>query len=161
MAADFADPIFAAAKRHQLEPALIAAVIYQESRGNPLAVRYEPAFFRRYVEPWGRGYLPGYVPTQCSLVTEKHMRATSWGLMQVMGETARERGYAGEFLTGLLDPAVNISIGAEYLSHLIRNARGSIREALLRWNGGGNAAYPLEVTSHVQSGRYRAVLGQG
>lgn len=159
MGTDFSDQILSAAKRHQVEPTLIAAVIYQESRGNPLAVRYEPAFFRRYVEPWGRRDLKGHVPTTCSLVTEKHMRATSWGLMQLMGQTARERGYVGEFLTGLLDPVVNISVGAEYLSHLIRAARGSVREALLRWNGGGNAAYPLEVQSHISTGRYRTVLG--
>lgn len=158
MAADFADPIFAAAKRHQLEPSLIAAVIYQESGGNPLAVRYEPAFFYRYVEPLGKGELPGHVPTSCSLATEKNLRATSWGLMQIMGETARERGYTGEFLTGLLDPAVNISIGVEYLSHLIRDARGVIPAALARWNGGGNATYAAEVVAHISSGRYRVIL---
>ena len=39
-----------ASEQFKISPGLIAAVILQESGGNAKAVRYEPAFFRRYVE---------------------------------------------------------------------------------------------------------------
>jgi hypothetical protein len=39
------------AAAHGLEPALVCAVIEQESAWNPWAVRYEPAFLSRYVAP--------------------------------------------------------------------------------------------------------------
>src|SRR6267142_5325096 len=39
------------AAAHGLEPALVCAVIEQESAWNPWAVRYEPGFLSRYVAP--------------------------------------------------------------------------------------------------------------
>jgi soluble lytic murein transglycosylase-like protein len=37
------------AAAHTLDPALVCAVIEQESAWNPWAVRYEPGFLSRYV----------------------------------------------------------------------------------------------------------------
>ena len=40
-----------AAEAERLEPALVCAVVEQESGWNPWAIRYEPAFFAKYVAP--------------------------------------------------------------------------------------------------------------
>ena len=139
------------ATRLDLDLLLVAAVIHQESAGDPWAIRYEPNFFRRYVQNKDRSRIGGYVPRMCSFDTEKKARSTSWGAMQIMGQVARERGFRGEFLSELCDPDVNISFGCEFLAHLLRT-RGSVESALLRWNGGANKAYPTEVLAHIDSG---------
>jgi soluble lytic murein transglycosylase-like protein len=71
-----------AAAAHALDPALVCAICEQESAWDPFALRYEPAFFDRYVAPQ---LAAGKIS-----VTEAHARAFSWGLMQVMGQVARE-----------------------------------------------------------------------
>lgn len=81
----------AAAVAHNLPPALVCAVAEWESGGwQPFAMRYEPAFERRY-DPVDATKQP----------TEHYARAVSWGLMQVMGETARELGFTGNYLSQL------------------------------------------------------------
>lgn len=143
--------IIQASKLTGIEPNLLCAVIHQESGGKPYAVRYEPAFYKTYVQTKTAKTLLGHVPTTCSLETEKQMRATSFGLMQMMGQVFRERGFRGEFLTETLDPAINIKFGSEFLKHLL-DKNGSTEKALLRWNGGGNPDYGKEVLSHIASG---------
>jgi hypothetical protein len=39
------------AMNHSLDPALICAVVEQESSWNPFAIRYEPEFYLHYVRP--------------------------------------------------------------------------------------------------------------
>jgi soluble lytic murein transglycosylase-like protein len=134
-----------------VSPTLLAAVIHQESRGNPFAIRYEPAFFRRYLENKPKNSLIGHVPTSCTVDTERYARSCSWGLFQVMGQTMRERGFKGEFLSELLEPEINIKWGAEFLQTLLLK-HGDTEKALLRWNGGGDREYPNKVLSHIDSG---------
>ena len=77
-----------AAEAHALWPELVCAIVEQESAWNPWALRYEPAFYERYIAPQiARGAIPD--------VTESRARAFSWGLMQVMGQVAREHGFVG------------------------------------------------------------------
>jgi len=78
------------AAAHALDPALVCAVIEQESAWNPWAVRYEPGFLSRYVAPL---YTAGKLSA-----TETYTRSMSWGLMQVMGQVAREFGFAADSL---------------------------------------------------------------
>jgi len=40
-----------AAAAQSIEPALVCAVVEQESGWNPWAMRYEPLFFAKYVAP--------------------------------------------------------------------------------------------------------------
>ncbi|MFZ0821749.1 MAG: transglycosylase SLT domain-containing protein [Candidatus Acidiferrales bacterium] len=75
----------AAAAAHSLDPALVCAVVEQESAWNPWAIRYEPGFLARYVAPL---FTAGKLST-----TEAYARSFSWGLMQVMGQVAREHGF--------------------------------------------------------------------
>lgn len=139
-----------------LDGELISAVIWQESRGNPYAFRYEPGFYIKYID--GKK-LTGFVPS-FNLVSEKserHGRATSWGLMQVMGATARENGFEGTFLAELCDPETNIYVGARILKKLI-DKHDSSQKALLAYNGGSNKEYPAEVFQHLDTKDYAAIF---
>lgn len=81
----FEGAIQQAAATFGLDADLLRAVIWKESKGDPLAVRFEPR-----------------IPD------------TSYGLMQVLLGTARSLGFAGS-MQELLDPATNIAVGTQYL----------------------------------------------
>lgn len=123
---------------HQgLPPSLVCAVIEQESAWNPYAMRYEPAFRTRYVAPLR---LPD---------TEEIARSISWGLMQVMGQVARENGYIERFLPALCDPATGIRTGCIVLGRKMATASGDVSRALGLWNGGANQDYAHEVLARI------------
>lgn len=128
---------------HDLEPALVCAVIEQESGWNPWAVRYEPAFLSRYVAPL---YTAGKLSA-----TEAYTRAMSWGLMQVMGQVAREFGFAADSLPELCDPATAVELGCRILAKRMARTRGDLPAALLAWNGGANPNYPVEVLARMRN----------
>ncbi len=129
------------AATHGLEPALVCAVIEQESAWNPWAVRYEPGFLSRYVAPL---YTAGKLSA-----TEAYTRSMSWGLMQVMGQVARESGFAGQSLAELCDPETSLEFGCRILAARLARARGDVASALLAWNGGANANYAAEVLART------------
>lgn len=103
----------AASREHGLPRSLVAAIADAESGGDPSAFRFEPAFFTRYVDGKNKAHAG-----QCSLASENMARASSFGLMQVMGQTARELGFDGPFLTGLCDPATGLAYGCRLLARL-------------------------------------------
>jgi soluble lytic murein transglycosylase-like protein len=125
----------ATAVAHGLSPDLVCAVVEQESNWDTWAVRFEPAFEKRYIHP----ALPA-APT-----TEELSLAISWGLMQVMGQSAREHGFRGRFFTGLCNPEVGLEIGCRVLSDKWARANANLETALQHWNGGGNPVYASEV----------------
>jgi soluble lytic murein transglycosylase-like protein len=129
------------ALRHGLAPEIVCAVCEQESSWNPWAIRYEPAFRQRYVAPLG---LPA---------TEEIARSMSWGLMQVMGETAREAGFSDKFLSALADPATGLEFGCVVLAEKFRLAEGNAFAALESWNGGGNPDYASQVLARTATYR--------
>ena len=137
------------AAEHDIEPALVCAVIEQESAWNPWAVRYEPGFLSRYVAPL---YTAGKVSA-----TEAYTRAMSWGLMQVMGQVAREFGFKEASLCELCDPATGIEFGCRILAARLSRARGDVPAALLAWNGGNNANYAAEVLARKRNYSSRPV----
>lgn len=116
-----------------LDPALVCAVVEQESSWNPWAIRFEPAFKRHYIDPLNLDNL-----------TEEVARSISWGLMQVMGEVAREKGFKGP-LPSLCDPETGIAVGISHLASKLKAAGGNVSKALLLWNGGSNPNYPSQV----------------
>jgi len=59
------------AARRRLDPALVCAVVEQESNWNPWAMRYEPLFFAKYVAPLYTNNKVG--------ATEAYARGISWG----------------------------------------------------------------------------------
>lgn len=145
-AADLVSMAKAAAVTHEIEPELVCAVVEQESGWETYATRYEPAFFTRYIAPL---LTSGVVLNP----TEGYARATSWGLMQVLGQVAREHGFLDRVMGRLCDPPIGLDIGCRVLSHKITVAEGNVSKALLLWNGGGNPAYPDQVLARVA--RYR------
>ena len=83
-----------AAEAEGLEPALVCAVAEQESAWNPWAMRYEPAFFTKYVAPLYTNYKV--------TASEAYARGFSWGLMQVMGQVAARNGLRRAVLVGVV-----------------------------------------------------------
>ncbi len=130
----------AKAEKHQIDPALLCALAHHESNNwKPWAIRYEPAFYGRYISHM----------TMIS-ATEKQARAFSYGLCQVMGQTARELGFSGDYLTELCDPAINLDFAARKLKQCLGRANGDVRQGLLFYNGGANPAYPDLVLAHLK-----------
>ena len=136
-----------------LDPALVCAVCEQETgdrRPNPAtgreswdpwAIRYEDGFYHEYVRPL-------VVGGELHDATEARARAFSWGLMQVMGQTAREKGYGGH-LAQLCDPATGIETGCRVLAAKLQEAQGDVERALLLWNGGADLLYPGQVLART------------
>ena len=125
------------ATAESLDLALVCAVIEQESAWNTWAMRYEPLFFAKYVAPL-------YTNNKIT-ASEAYARGFSWGLMQVMGQVARESGCDAPFLSILCDPAQGLATGCKVLRRKFDSAEGDTTRALLAWNGGANLAYPVQV----------------
>src|SRR5271156_686434 len=120
-----------------LDPVLVCSVVEQESAWNPWAMRYEPAFFAKYV---------AHLYTNNKITaSEAYARGFSWGLMQVMGQVVREMGFDGTFLSATCDPEQGLAIGCKLLRKKIDAMDGDTTRGLLAWNGGGNPAYPAQV----------------
>ena len=137
------------AAEHALDPQLVCAVIEQESAWNPWAVRYEPAFLTRYVAPL---YTAGKLSA-----TEAYTRAMSWGLMQVMGQVAREFGFDSSSLAELCDAATGIDFGCRVLAARLKRAKGDVPAALQSWNGGASPNYAAEVLARKRNYSARPV----
>ena len=143
----------ATADRHGLDEALVCAVCEQESSWDTWASRFEPDFFTKYI---AGPFLAGNLQPGSGKVsqTEAYQRAFSWGLMQVMGQVAREEGFLGPSLVELCDPAVGLDVGCKHLANIVRRV-GDVSDAqtvaLLHWNGGGNLDYPKEVLARIPS----------
>jgi soluble lytic murein transglycosylase-like protein len=130
-----------AARAHSLWPELVCAIVEQESSWDRWALRYEPAFYARYVEPQlARGIIPE---------SEARARAFSWGLMQVMGQVAREHGFVGASLAALCDPVTGLDVGCRVFAAKLAAAEGNVARALLIWNGGANRDYPAQVLARA------------
>lgn len=151
----------------EVSPELVAAIIYQESYRAVrklsiaiFAIRYEDGFYARYI---ANKTLVGENPnfTQVSRVTEMRARAISWGLMQIMGQTAREMGYGEPYLSALVNPEVNIHYGTKYLASRLRRF-GAI-DGVRAYNGSiknpDTEKYRIEVEGHISSGAYKEILG--
>ncbi|MFZ5425739.1 MAG: transglycosylase SLT domain-containing protein [Thermodesulfobacteriota bacterium] len=132
------------AARHGLPARLVEAVVKVESGGDPWAFRYEPRFYERYV--LNDASLRAAPP--CSLATERQARASSWGLMQVMGATARGLGFSGPFLAQLCEPSAGLEYGCRLLALLRDRHLPS-----LGWPG-VVAAYNAGSPRRDESGRY-------
>jgi len=126
-----------AAIAQSLDPALVCALVEQESGWNPWAIRYEPAFFSKYVATL-------YTNNKIA-ATEAYARGFSWGLMQVIGQVAREFGFDALFLSALCDPEQGLAVGCKVLRKKFDAMAGDTTRALLAWNGGGNPTYAAQV----------------
>ncbi len=107
--------IQAKAVAHGHPAELIRAMAEQESSFFPYRNRFEQGFYDSYI----KGKNLDFVPPLCLKITEALGRATSWGLLQVMGATARQYGFRG-WLPELCLPEVGLEWGCRYLADLRR-----------------------------------------
>lgn len=139
---DFVKEIRVVAGKEQVDPALVAAIVAAESSGRTDAFRFEPAFWRRYClnNPLYSQDTPRRV-------------ASSYGLMQVMYPTARERGFPGPPEL-LFIPEIGLTWGCRHLKLLLEWAQGDTWKAVAAYNGGqGNwdADTPQRYAAKVRS----------
>lgn len=99
------------AEGSKLNAPLIEAIITVESRWNPWAMRHEKDF--SYLVDCERHAKF----SQVTVDTERSLQRMSFGLMQIMGGTARSIGYVGP-LAVLLDPEVNVHWGGRYFQRI-------------------------------------------
>jgi hypothetical protein len=125
---DIRAAVVLAATKHKLETSLVLALIRQESDGEVYTQRFEPAF-RYFFDP-----VTVARRLKVSIDTEKIGQGTSYGLMQVMGATARELGFL-RYFGEIFEPATNLEIGCRYLKSLI-NRFGSARDGIAAYNAG-------------------------
>lgn len=130
------------ARRHELEPPMVGAIIIQESGGNPFAVRYEPNY--RWLWPPGG---PIVTPRGVSVETERFMQMCSFGAMQIMGATARELGFNHPYLTVLCMPTEGVEWGCRYLASLRRRFGTDPQRYVSAYNAGS----PFPGSTYVES----------
>jgi soluble lytic murein transglycosylase-like protein len=147
-----------AAETQGLWPELVCAIVEQESAWNPWALRYEPAFYEKYIATSLTARRPDRQASRLGALTspevpddptEARARAFSWGLMQVMGQVAREHGFAEASLASLCDPAMGLDVGCRVFAAKLAAAEGNVSRALLLWNGAGNRDYPAAVLARA------------
>lgn len=123
------------APKYGLDPYLVCALCEQESGWEPGAVRFEPAFLRRYIAPMNLDMF------------ESFNRSTSWGLAQIMGQTAIELGFRGD-LTLLRDPDTGLDYGCRKLQRCFME-HVTAEPSLQAYNGGGNPNYGAQVLARM------------
>lgn len=98
------DKIAEAALQFDLPISIVRGIVCQESSGwTNKNTRFEEGFYNQYTR-----HMKGISEE------DKKRRATSWGPMQVMGQTAREMGFKGDF-EDLLDLEIGLYWGCRYL----------------------------------------------
>jgi soluble lytic murein transglycosylase-like protein len=141
----FGDLIREQARRHGLDPILVAAVICQESGGRETAIRVERGFWKRYYEGIMRLIRSTPSTRDNHWAQYPDLFACSYGLMQVLYPVALELGLVLDFPTDLCKPERGIQAGCMKLQQCFKQANQSQRQALLRYNGGGDPAYPDKI----------------
>lgn len=152
----FWDKILIAAKKYDLDPILVEAIVVQESAGNCDAFRFEKDFWNRLMKPQAK--FKGLNPRRYS---------SSYGLLQIMWAVAVERGWSADLPPELLFvPETSLDLGCRQLRHLTDRMiakyptaqADTLRPAILAsYNGGfqgpdalrpANAAYAKSVLAN-------------
>jgi hypothetical protein len=125
-----------------LPEGLLVGQVEVESSADPSAFKYERDFFQRYIQPnpTAKGYRYG------------PLAASSYGLLQVMLETALELGFDGK-PEDLFIPRVGLMWGAKYLQacwHSVGNTPQTYPSALCRYNGGLGNQPPFKNLAYAQ-----------
>ncbi len=155
--------IKAAADLYHLDPILITAIVQKESSGNQWAWNPEPRY--RYLwdvrtnQPFRTLTLTERASGTPPLDFHAHRgdpdqewwgQRASWGLMQVMGATARELGFAGDYIPQILHPETNLALGCKLMSQLLGWAKDT-RRALAAYNAGRGGVDSLQGQNYATS----------
>lgn len=114
------------ALEYGIDPDLVEAFVMTESSGNPKATRYEANFYKKYIQPM----------LYANAIEPKDAigRATSWGLMQIMGQVAREKGFKGAF-EELFEPSENLKWCLKHLKGFMDTYK-NLDDAIASYNAG-------------------------
>lgn len=123
------------AAKFSFNPILIAAIIGAESDGDTYRNRIETQMRIRN-NPQRFASI-----AKISVETEVANQGMSWGLMQVMGVTARDMGLEKSLLT-LIEPDVGIEWGCHYLAHIFKLYQCDFPDAIAAYNAGSIARGP-------------------
>lgn len=127
--------IVSTARGAQVPPELVLGIIEAESGGDPRAARINSTY------PYTM--MQAKRPAMCSVDVERIFQKTAWGLMQVMGATARELGFDG-WLSELVVPETNVRLGIEFLGRKMSQhlERDGIEGVVAAYNGGAPRRRP-------------------
>jgi hypothetical protein len=123
---------------------LLQAQVIRESSGHADAFRYEPAFYDHYLKGNSAAKSVAYGP----------LGACSYGLLQIMLETAMEIGFSDR-PEALFRPSVGLAFGCKKMQLLWQNVGGSAtsyRTALARYNGAGAQADAYAASIYTLAG---------
>lgn len=135
----FTDLFRQAGEKYEIDPLLLVAIAIKESSLQPDSFRKEPAFYKRYVSRLTVKRIKEYNPWVFALeavAKEKEAEACSYGLMQVMGLTARELGFRNMHLRDLHESQINIEYGAKVIKKQLVRYSGDVEKALSAYNAG-------------------------
>ncbi len=123
------DLIQKVSKKHNVNKTWVAALVWQESRGDHTAVRYESHYkYLWFPRVWAERM-------NVTVQTEEVLQKTSYGLAQIMGSTARELGYDGP----LSELARNAELALDYSVMYLKiklEKYGTYRLAIAAYNAG-------------------------
>jgi soluble lytic murein transglycosylase-like protein len=134
----FRSEIDSTARKYKLPPALLAAFIQEESQFDPFAIRTEPSYLKKQkviaqARAFSRAH--NYIPT---FHTELVLRSSSIGLMQPLGQVAREQGFIKPYLTELIKPYASLDEGAKHLLSKMKRYGRDTLSAISAYNQGNN-----------------------
>jgi soluble lytic murein transglycosylase-like protein len=150
------DIVISNSRKYDIPFELITAIIEIESNGDTNAVRSE---LSRYVKSSASAYTqaidssfrylvnPGLFATKIgiSTLTEEVLQRMSFGLLQVMGYTARSAplNFEGNLMT-LCDPSIGVDLGCRYLAKQMLRYKRDFKKVIASYNA-GSARYKDDV----------------
>lgn len=122
------DKIKEASDDFKIDYRIIGAIVSVESNGNTFACRYEKNY--KWVTELDHFANINHI----TKITETKLQKMSFGLMQIMGATARDVGFSGP-LTKLCDPDEGLFYGCKYFRRLI-DKYVNVQDAIAAYNAG-------------------------
>lgn len=120
--------IFYYSTMFNVDPLLVCAIVWMESRGDHLATRFE----RNYKYVYEVQHYADY--NNITFETELKHQMTSWGPLQIMGANARVLGF-DKPLNELSDENLGYMYGVKFLADVVRRNR-TIEDAVSSYNQG-------------------------
>ena len=75
---------------------------------------------------------------------EKEWRSTSWNLMQIMGQVARECGFRDKRELLINDPTVAVYYSCKFFVRQLRRYDGNMEDAIAAYNQGNNRWHDVD-----------------